>query len=234
MWRMLAFFFIALFFVAECGAQSISTGEDHGSEITVSSEANVYANPDVAQFNLSIVARLSRATEAFKTYLLRYNALASSLGDIVDTTKLMTDNLTIAPSFDYRKPDQVNPDYYQVSSSMSISVPISDLNGILGRIASVDGVTINGVIFRAKNQDSLETMALKEAVKRARAKAEAIAQLEGMTNLKLKSMTTSYSHPPVPFRAMAMTVAAQQEPSVNPSSISVSASVTATYLASPK
>ena len=232
--RIFTTFFTAMLFVADCAAQSNLPGESRGSEITVSAEANVYTDPDIADFNLSIVARQPKATEAFKIYLMRYNALVSSLRDVVDTTKLLTNNLNIAPSFNYQKPDQVTPDYYQVSASMSLAVRISGLNRVLGRVASVDGVTINGVIFRAKNQDSLETAALEEAVKKVHAKAEAIAKLEGLVNLKTKSINTTYSRPPVPFRTMSMTVSAQQEPSVNPSTVSVSASVTATYSASSK
>ncbi len=232
MLRIFTFLFAALFFAAAVYAQSNSASEGHGSEITVSAEANIYANPDIAEINLSIITRQLKATEAFKTYLTRYNALVGSLREIIDTTELKTNNLSITPSFNYQKPDQIIPDYYQVSSSMSISVRLSKLNDVLGRIALVDGVTINGVIFQSNDLDLLETKALEEAVKKANDKAEAIAQLEGLTNLKVKSISTSYSHPPVPLRYSA--VMATEAPSVNPSTVSVSANVTATYTESSK
>jgi len=222
--KMLASFLLVLVFVAETNAQL-------QSEISVSAEANVYTKPEVAEFNLSIVARQPKATDAFETYLQRYDALVNSLRSIVDTTKLLTNNLSLTPSFDYKNPDQVNPNYYQVSSSMSISVQISKLNKVLGRVASVDGVTINGITFQARNPDSLETIALKEAVKKAHDKAEEVARLEGFSNIKLRSMNTSYSRPPVPFRGEVMAASAQMAPSVNPSTVSVSANVGATYTA---
>lgn len=230
--RKFIFLLAALFFAERGYAQSDSSSAYHGTEITISAEANVYAKPDIAEFKLSIIARQLKATDAFKTYLTRYDALTSSLQDVVDIAKLLTDNLSVTPSFNYQKVDQVTPDYYQVSSSMSISVQISELNKVLGRIASVDGVTINGVIFQAKNQDSLETKALEEAVKKARDKADAIAELEGLTNLKAKSMNTAYSRPRLPFLGEADRVAAPS--SVNPSTVSVSASVTVTYVANSK
>jgi len=224
MMRMLTPFLLVLFFAVESNAQL-------QSEISVSAEANVYTKPDVAEFSLSIVARQPKATDAFETYLERYDALVSSLRDVVDTTKLLTNNLSITPSFDYKNPDQVNPNYYQVSSSMSISVQVSKLNKVLGRVASVDGVTINGITFQAKNPDSLETIALKEAVEKAHDKAEEVARLDGFSNIKLRTMNTSYSRPPVPIRGEAMMVNAQMGPSVNPSTVSVSANVGATYTA---
>ncbi|MCL5268658.1 MAG: SIMPL domain-containing protein [Bacteroidetes bacterium] len=205
------------------------------SEITVSSNADVSAKPDIAEFHLSIIARQEQATNAFKIYLNRYHALQNSIKNLVDTTKLTTDNLSVTPFFDYKKPDQVTPEYYQVSTSMSLSVPIYQLNDVLGEVTSVEGVTINGIEFRAKDQDKLETEALEKAVILAREKAEAIAHLEGLVDLTVKSMTTSTSRPPIfpTYRAMSVESVAAA-PSISPSSISVSAFVNVTYRAHSK
>ena len=217
--------FVSLMIAATSWAQS---------EITVSANADVSAEPDIADFHVSIIVRQQQATEAFKVYLNRYDALQKSLQSLIDVKKLMTDNLSVTPSYDYKKPEQITPAYYQVSASMSLSIPISELNAVLGKIATVDGVTINGIVFRAKNQGQLEIQALEEAVQKAREKAEAITKLEGLTDLKVKSMNTSFSRPPIfpLYRVAAMEGAG---PSVNPSNISVSASITVTYTAySPK
>ncbi len=202
------------------------------SEITVSSNADVSAEPDIAEFHLSITARQEQATNAFKMYLTTYHLLQSSIRNLIDTTKLTTDNLSVTPFFDYKKPEHVTPEYYQVSTSMSLSVPITQLNDMLGRVTSVEGVTLNGIQFKAQNQDSLETEALEKAVEKARTKAEAIAHLEKLTDLKVKSLTTSVSRPPLypMYRAMSVESVAPG-PSISPSSISVSASVTVTYTA---
>lgn len=205
------------------------------SEITVSSTADVSAEPDIAEFHLSITSRQEQATNAFRMYLTTYHLLQNSIKNLVDTTKLTTDNLSVTPFYDYKRPDHVRPEYYQVSTSMSLSVPISQLNDMLGRVTSVEGVTINGIQFKAQNQDSLETEALEEAVEKSRTKAEAIARLEKLTDLKVKSMNTSVSRPPLypMYRAMSVESAAPG-PSISPSSISVSASVTVTYTAASK
>ena len=205
------------------------------SEITVSSSADVSARPDVAEFHLSIIARQDQATAAFIIYLGRYHALQDSIKNLVDTTKLTTDNLSVTPFFNYKKPDQITPEYYQVSSSMSLSAPISELNALLGQVTSVEGVTINGIEFQAKDQEKLETEALEKAVKLARQKAEAIAHLENLVDLTVKSMTTSTTRPPVfpMYRAMSVESVAAA-PSISPSSISVSASVNVTFLAHTK
>ncbi|MGO9482879.1 MAG: SIMPL domain-containing protein [Candidatus Kryptoniota bacterium] len=222
--KLFTLFFLVTLLAAESNAQS-------QSEITVSAEATVYAKPGIADFSLTIVARQPKATEAFATYLERYHALVQSLRDVIDTTTLMTNDLTISPSFDSKNPDQVSPNYYQLWSSMSISVPISKLNNTLSRIASIEGVTINGIAFRVRNLDSLETIALKEAVTKAHDKAEEIAKLEGFTNIKLRSMNPSYYHPPVPLRGEVIAAQAQMSSSVNPSTISAAVDVSATYTA---
>lgn len=219
--RRLSFLFLSLFIVAAGWAQS---------EVTVSANADVSADPDIAEFHLSIVVRKQQATDAFKNYVTTYNALQSSLQGVMDVKKITTDNLSVSPYFDYKKPEHLIPDYYQVSASMSLSVPISELNGILGKVTAVEGVTVNGIEFRAKDQDTLEIHALEEATRKARAKADAIARLEGLRDLRVKTMTTSVSRPPV-FPMYRVAALEATGPSVNPSSISVSASITVTYSA---
>ncbi len=201
-------------------------------EISVSANASVSAEPDIAEFRVSIIERQQQATTAFRMYTQTYNALQKSLRGVGGSAELKTDNLSVAPYFNYRKPEQTTPEYYQVTASMSLSVPLTLLNKVLGSIASVDGVTINGIQFKAKNQQELETKALELAVKEARSKAEAIAKLEGLSDLTVETMNTSTSRPPILY--MSRTMAAQSEaPSVNASSISVSANINVTYTAKP-
>lgn len=224
------FLFLSFALVATSLAQS---KEETKSEITVSATSSVSATPDIARFQISIIARQDQATMAFKSYLRTYNALQKSLKGTVDSTKLMTDNLLVTPYFDYKKPTHVTPEYYQVRATMSLSVPISDLNTVLGNITSVEGVTINGIEFRTKEQEKLETDALLLAAKQARQKAEAIAKVEGLTDLRVKTMNTSTTRPPIMpmFRTMAVET---MGPSVNASAVSVSATVNVTYTAESK
>ena len=228
--RRLLFLIATMAFVAP----SIAQTKDRGlSEITVSATSSVTTEPDIAEFRISIIARQRQATMAFKSYVRTYDALQASLKKVVDSTKLMTDNLLVTPFFDYKKPDRVTPEYYQVRASMSLSVPIPDLNRVLGSVTSVEGVTIDGIQFRAKDQEKLELRALNLAIMQAKEKAESAAKLEGMTDLRVKSMNTTTSRPPVMpmYGAMAAETAI---PSVNASSVSVSATVNVTYTAESK
>jgi uncharacterized protein YggE len=228
--RRLLFLIATMAFVAP----SIAQTKDRGlSEITVSATSSVTTEPDIAEFRISIIARQRQATMAFKSYVRTYDALQASLKRVVDSTKLMTDNLLVTPFFDYKKPDRVTPEYYQVRASMSLSVPIPDLNRVLGSVTSVEGVTIDGIEFRAKDEEKLELRALNLAIMQAKEKAESAAKLEGMTDLRVKSMNTTTSRPPVMpmYGAMAAETAI---PSVNASSVSVSATVNVTYTAESK
>ncbi len=228
--RRTVFLLVSLLLVVTTRAQSNSQAR---SEISVSANASVTANPDLADFRVSIISRQEQATAAFRMYLNTYNYLQRSLKGIVDSTKLLTDNLSVTPHFDYKKPEQVTPDYYQVTASMSLAVPISDLNRVLGSVTSVEGVTINGIEFRTKNQERLEIQALDLAVKQAREKAESIARSEGLSDLRVKSMNTSFSRPPI-MPMYGMVSAQMAAPSVNASSVSVSATIQVTYTAAYK
>ncbi|HUI31635.1 MAG TPA: SIMPL domain-containing protein [Candidatus Acidoferrales bacterium] len=226
----LPFLFISLFVAGTSYSQTESSRTEINSEITVSAEATVSAEPDIAEFHLAIVSRQQLATDAFKHYASTYGALQSSLGELIDSKELKTGKLSITPSFNEKNPDQTTPIYYQVSALMTLSVPLSQLNKLLAQITSVEGVTINGIEFRAKNQDSLQTAALEDAVKKAHEKAQAIAKLENLRDLKVKTMTTSISRPPVPFYGARMESIAAA-PSLNASDVTVSASITVTYSA---
>jgi uncharacterized protein len=224
--------FLLVWLVLTSAAWAQTTGQAL-SEISVSADAAVTADPDVAEFHISIIVRQEQATESFKLYMNTYNSLQKSLKGITDSTKLLTDNLSVTPYFSHKEPGQVNPDYYQVAASMSLSVPISDLNRVLGSVTSVEGVTINGIEFRTNDREKLEIQALELAVTRAREKAAAIARLEGLSDLRVKSMNTSFNRPPI--MPMYGAVAAQMAmPSVNASSVSVSATVQVTYTAASK
>lgn len=226
--RRTIFLFLSLAIVGISQAQPKA---EPAPEISVSASASVKAQPEIALFRISIIARNPQATAAFKIYLRTYDILLKSIaGAAVDSNELVTDNLSIRPFFNYKKPDQVTPEYYQAAASMSLSVPITDLNKLLGSITSVEGVTIDGIQFRVKDSQKLEIEALKLADRRAHEKAEAVGELEGLTNLRVKTMNTSTTPPPIMPMGRLMAVQSAS-PSLSAPPISVSASVSVTYTA---
>ncbi len=228
--RLAAFMLLSIAIATSSQAQSKSQPPP---EITVSATARVTAEPDVAEFSIGIVTRNEQATTAFRIYLGRYRSLKKSLAGIVDSTKLVTDNLSVRPYFNYKKPENTSPEYYQVDASMSLSVSISRLNRVLGAITSVEGVTVNGIQFRVSDQSKLEIEALKLAGRRAREKAEAIAALENLARLSVKSVNTSTTPPPIMPMGRMMSVESVA-PSISPAAVEVSATVNAVYTAEQK
>lgn len=225
---------LMLLFLAIAGTSHAQSKAVQSPEISVSASASVSAQPDISLFRISIIARNPQATVAFKTYLRTYGILVRSItGAAVDSNKLVTDNLSIRPFFNYKKPAQITPEYYQVTASMSLKVPIADLNRVLGSITAVEGVTIDGIQFRVKDSHRLEIKALKLADRLAREKADAIAGPEGLANLRVKSMNTSTTPPPVMPMGRLMSVESAA-PSLSAAPISVSATVRVTYTAEQK
>lgn len=104
--KLLCLLFTSLFIVGVSYSQS--TNEERNSEITVSAEATVSAEPDIAEFHLAIISRKPLATEAFISYLKVYEALHSSLNKLIDSTKLETGNLSVTPHFSDKNPEANN------------------------------------------------------------------------------------------------------------------------------
>lgn len=200
------------------------------TEITVAGEGRVTAAPEIAEFSVSITQRSLSITEAYNEYRVIYNNFINSMKDVIPAEKIYTNGLSITPHFDYQKQEKLSPDYYLVNASFSFSIPVTLLNKALERIGSVNGIVLNGVRFTTKDLTKLEAEALLEAMKDARAKAEVIAKQSGVSSLKVKSVTTQTSHPPVffPFRTASLAA----ESNIVPTDVSISASVTVTFTAS--
>jgi uncharacterized protein YggE len=176
-----------LFSTAAClalfGAASACADQaDDRSTIRVEAEGRVEAKPDVVSLNVRAFTEAPKSAEAAEQNAARTQAvlkvLRKSLGP---EAEISTSGFAVSPRYEQPGPNRSRVLVgYQVRNS--VSVRSDDLSGIGKAIdaASAAGANeMDSLRFDVKDDSALRLKALAQATKRARQKAETIAQSLG-------------------------------------------------------
>ncbi len=145
--------------------------------VTASGEGTVEAEPDEATVQFAVVTRAETAEAA-----RRENAEASeramdavrALG--IEDRKIQLLSLRLDEEWDYRNGERVRKGYI---ARRDVKVVIDDLDLVPRLVAEVveQGANeLNGIEYGLQNREAVEDAALREAVARARAKAQLMAE----------------------------------------------------------
>ncbi len=206
------------------------------TQITVTAEGRSNTLPDMASAAFTISTNASDAAAAtsdnnsrYERLLHAFSGLGIAQGDVRTTSFNMNYNAPPAP------PDTPQPGQrygYFVYRGVSVTIRRLALVGKTVDAALASGVTdLNGVAFDTSDGAGQFARALSDAVKRARAHAEAMAGAAGLHVVRVRSMQEGAPSRPVPmmeaavFRAAPNAVPTQ----IQPSSVETTATVTITY-----
>lgn len=156
--------------------------------ITVSDSAEVYAKPDLALIVFSVVTEAKTVAQAMTQNTSKMNAVIDSAkGMSVEEKDLKTTSFNIRPLYEYNRASSVYPSGQRVlvgyEVTQSLQVKIRDLEKI-GQI--IEGATdaganqVGSLQFTIDDQDALKAQVREEAIKKAKAKAEKIADELGV------------------------------------------------------
>lgn len=243
------YFAFALILAIALGTEAAAATSAETS-INASGEATVSAAPDIAFINFTITTRNAAADQAtsannsvYSHFTTGMRTLGIAAGDIKTTAYNLYYNPAPAPcpqaAANYPQPLCMrNPQYvgYTVTRSVSVTVHKLDLVGKTIDTAVDAGVNnVGGVTYGISDTKTLFLRALAQAVASARSEAETMAQAAGLHITRIASISSGYSPP---MRVMANSIGApapMAAPTViqPPSSLDVSASVNATFIATP-
>ncbi|MEA2626064.1 MAG: uncharacterized protein QOD06_2109 [Candidatus Binatota bacterium] len=146
-------------------------------QIRVTATGKASGAPDEADVHIGVVSRAATAAEAAEENAGRVErvlaAVRKRLGEKAD---VKTVGYTVTPEFTYRENEPPKPSGY--SASNLVRVRTADLPGVGKVIDAAMGAGANQVQsleFRVKDEAALRAEALRQAVTRGRAEAEAIA-----------------------------------------------------------
>jgi uncharacterized protein YggE len=214
-----------------------STGaasEGAPSGIAVSGTGKITGAPDTLTISFGVTVVADTVAEAVSTAADSAEAVISALEAAgIAEEDIQTANYSIFPQYDYRNDSQALVGY-QVNNTVTAKVRDLDAAGtIIDNVAAAGGdtVTVSGVSFSIEDNEQLVEAARAGAWEDARAKAEQLAQLAGVTLGSPTSIVETFSSPPVPyaFEEAARLTAADSVTPISPGTQQVAVTLSVEY-----
>ncbi len=205
--------------------------------ISMSAEGKVSAVPDLATLDLGVSSTAATAKKAQDDTTKKSNQISDYLKkEGVDAKDMATTQLSVYPTYDYSK-GQNTITGYQANQSLSVKIHnIDKSTEMLGKL--IDGVTtaganqINGVSLSFEDADNLRQEARKQAIDKAKQKAQELAAQAGLRLGRIVSISESSPSYPMPM-AYGMGGGAMDSkaiaPQVSPGSQDITATITVTF-----
>jgi uncharacterized protein YggE len=208
-----------LFGAAPVAAQqpTPSTATSQGPEIVTSGTGEARVTPDRAQIFMGVQTRAATAAQAGTDNARKTRAVIDAVkARGIPAAQIATSEYNLYPEYDHREPPREGPQTprvigYVATNTVRIEVrQLDQVGGIIDAGLAAGANMVNTIQFTASNVDVARRAALAEAVGRARADAEALAQAAGGTLGSLIELNTQASpiRPYVMERAMRMDAAA--------------------------
>jgi uncharacterized protein YggE len=181
------------------------SGAKPENTISVSAEGKVKAVPDIAEINLGVLSQGSNPTTAQDENSKKVNKIIDFIkSQGVSKDDIATSQFNVYPQQDYRGGAPVITGY-QVNQTITIKVREVDksterLGKILAGITESGANQINGVNLSFDDPDNLRQEARKQAIDKAKQKAEELARVAGLKLGKVVNVSESGgSYPPMPY-----------------------------------
>jgi uncharacterized protein YggE len=224
---------------APAGAQSPAR-PDPISRIDVSGQGSIDRTPDQAVVSFSIVTNDDAAERATSANNATYNALVGKLNGLglgpaaIKTTGYY---LRYTP-----RPAQPNPQFaqrygYVVTRNVGVTTPRTDQAGAIVDAAVAAGVsTVGGIAFGLRDGRAAYRAALAAAVADAASQADALAAAAHLRIVRIRAISAGSTAVPrvfAPALRMAAAAPAVVPTDVQPSDLTVTATVSVTYEVAP-
>jgi hypothetical protein len=193
----------------------ISAEQKHS--IVISGEGKVVGIPDIAKIQLGYAVEKKTVAEAQKDNTDKMNAMINKLKNDfkIDAKDIQTANYTISPQYDWTTNKQVLRGY-QVSQNLSVKVrEIDKASSILDAAGQLGLNQVGSLSFEIDNPEKLKQDAREKAIKAAKEKAQALADVAGVKLGKIISFSES-ANQPIPIYAGYGMIAEKSVDSVAP------------------
>lgn len=199
--------------------------------ITVSGEGIISVKPDQARITLGVEISNPSAKQAQQDAAAAMDAVTRELlGRGIQEKDIQTVRFDLSPEYDYSTRTAVLRGY-RVTNLVAVTVrDISRLGDLLDGVVAQGATRIYGISFSVSDPAASSRQGREEAMNNARAKAEHLAQLAGVTLGRPIRITETVSAPPMPVdmapRAAPATAVASP---ISPGTQEVTTMVQVTY-----
>lgn len=184
--------------------------------ITVIGEGEASAAPDMAVLSIGVQTEGKTAAAALRENSAQMSATIKQLKDLgVADKDIQTSGLSVNPRYDYEQNRSTPPIVGYVASN-TVTVRLRDLDaagGVIDQAVQSGANTLHGVSFTFADPKPLFDDARRDAVTKAKAKAELLSDAAGVSLGRLMSIQDGYTGSPPP-QPMMMRMEAQDSSSV--------------------
>ncbi|HYB91639.1 MAG TPA: SIMPL domain-containing protein [Candidatus Binataceae bacterium] len=200
--------------------------------IVVEGHGEAAANPDIADLNLAIEFHAPTAAEASSRNAALaakvVSALESKLGD---KGKVWTGGYSLTPEYDERQKRE-KPNIVGYKAENSITVETADmaiLGSLIDSAVAAGANRVNYVNFSLKDDTKARSEAIAKASRDATAQAQALAAALGVRLKRIIKASTESAERPVRIAQGIGAVMAMAPTPIEPSQLTVPATVSLTY-----
>ncbi len=203
-----------------------------GTMLQVAAQGEATAKPDMATINVGVTTDAATAEAAMSQNASKMNNVIAALRRTGIAEKdIQTSNISLNPQYQYNQNEAPKLIGYQAQNTVTVKVRnLSNVGKAIDAVVKQGSNQINGVSFGIDNEEPAMDRARKDALNKARARAELYANAVGMKVARIAAISESGAwSPPIPmpmYRAEAMQSAA---PPIAPGEMNLNVTVNVTY-----
>ncbi|OQB44523.1 MAG: 26 kDa periplasmic immunogenic protein precursor [Parcubacteria group bacterium ADurb.Bin159] len=169
--------------------------------ITVFGTGEVYAKPDLAITNFSVITDEKTVDKAMSKNTEKMNAVIEAIKNKgVDGKDMKTTNFNINPRYEWYENGRRVLVGYEITQSLETKIRDMEKIGEIIETATNAGANqIGDLQFTIDKEEELQKQARKEAIKEAKAKAEELASDLGIKLVKISGFSESSGTPVYPI-----------------------------------
>jgi uncharacterized protein YggE len=218
-------------------AQQTREGHGHmeGTALVITAEALVAQAPDLATVSAGVLTEGRTAEAALAENARKMNGVMTSLRQSgIAPRDIQTSNISLNPQYVYNQNETPRITGYQATNTVTVRVRnLDNLGRTLDSLVGQGGNQLQGVSFSIDKADQAMDAARRDAMKKARARADLYAEAAGLRVSRIVSISEGGAvPPPMPMPTMMARMATDSAPPPTPVSageVSVSASVTVMF-----
>lgn len=210
--------------------------------ISVTETGEVFAKPDLAVVTFTVTNEAKTVNEALATNTNRMNDVIAVIKDMgVEEKDLKTTSFNIYPRYEWYEREACIPPCptgkrvlvgYEVRQSLEVKIrDMGKIGGIIRAAAETGANQVGDLQFTIDKEDELKKEARKQAVEKAKAKAEELASLLGVNLVRVTNFQESGVISPPRFMGMeeAVGLGGEEVPQIETGENIIRVTVTITY-----
>lgn len=208
-------------------------GADPDRTISVAGTGTVTLVPDVADLHVGVVVQRPKVKDARAAAATAMQGVVKALRAAgVAERDIQTTTLSLQPIYDYRTtgaPPKITG--YELRNGVVATVrDLEKLADAVDGALAGGGTTLDGISFRVDDPTGAEAQARTQAMKAARAKADALAGAAGVSIVGVASISEQSSPTPWPVPYAGARAADEAATPILPGTSEISVSVSVVYL----